>query len=116
MDFEINLKMLDNICHIANVGDSRALMSCSYKKGANFIQNKVIPLTRDHRPMDEIEYRRITENGGKVYQTQALARVPGPYSLRSQCMLGPHRVFPGRLSVNNKYILNGIGIKNIWRH
>jgi serine/threonine protein phosphatase PrpC len=53
--------IIDDICYIANVGDSRALMSAD---GGNYI----VELSRDHKPNDELEQKRITENGGKIYQ------------------------------------------------
>lgn len=52
---------LDDICYIANVGDSRALMSLD---GGNFIGL----LSNDHKPNDDAEQKRITEAGGKIYQ------------------------------------------------
>ncbi len=57
------------MCYIGNVGDSRALMSAD---GGN----KIYVLSRDHRPMDEIEKKRISEGGGKIYQTKTLAKIP----------------------------------------
>lgn len=53
----------------------------------------IYSLTRDHKPSDEKERKRIIEAGGQVYQA-GIARPgiqPEP--------VGPHRVFPGRLSV-----------------
>ena len=55
---------------MANVGDSRCILS---SEGTE----KVFMLSTDHKPMDEVEQKRINENGGKIYQTQTLARVPG---------------------------------------
>jgi len=49
------------MCYVANVGDSRAIMSCEKGK-------KVIDMSRDHKPCDENEKQRILANGGKVYQ------------------------------------------------
>ena len=49
------------MCYIANVGDSRALLSTDL--GKNFTA-----LTNDHKPNEEGETKRIVENGGKVYQ------------------------------------------------
>ena len=48
------------MCYIGNVGDSRAIMSA--ESGG-----KIYALSRDHRPMDEIESKRIVEGGGKIY-------------------------------------------------
>ena len=49
-------------CYVANVGDSRAIMS---------IDNgmRVYDLSQDHRPNEEPEFYRIQDNGGQVYQT-----------------------------------------------
>jgi protein phosphatase 2C family protein 2/3 len=53
--------IVDDICYIANVGDSRAVLSKSGGKD-------IIELTNDHKPNDPSEKKRIIENGGKVYQ------------------------------------------------
>jgi serine/threonine protein phosphatase PrpC len=45
---------------VANVGDSRALMSADGGE-------KIIVLSNDHKPTDEVEMKRIIENGGKIY-------------------------------------------------
>ena len=49
------------MCYVANVGDSRALMS--KEKGS-----KIVPLSKDHKPEIEEEKKRIIEAGGQVYQ------------------------------------------------
>lgn len=49
------------MCYVANVGDSRAVMS---GEGGQ----RIFPLSRDHKPMDELEQKRILEAGGKIYQ------------------------------------------------
>ena len=56
---------MDDICYIANVGDSRAIVS---KNGGKEFH----PLTVDHKPNDENESKRIVENGGRVYQYYSL--------------------------------------------
>ena len=52
--------IVGNYCYVANVGDSRAVLSCD--GGA-----KIFPLTRDHKPSEELENKRIIEAGGQVY-------------------------------------------------
>jgi len=44
--------------YVANVGDSRAIMSL--KNGS-----KIIPLSKDHKPIDEKD--RIEKAGGYIY-------------------------------------------------
>ena len=73
-------------CYIANVGDSRVIMSAESGR-------KVFVLSTDHKPSEDGERKRIVEAGGKIYQTQ-LVRPEG-----GETVLGPHRVLPGRLSV-----------------
>jgi serine/threonine protein phosphatase PrpC len=51
------------MCYVANVGDSRGIMSGSHGK-------KLFPLSVDHKPSDEKEMKRIKSNGGSVYQTK----------------------------------------------
>ena len=53
--------IIEDTCYIANIGDSRCVMSSQNGK-------KIIALTNDHKPNDEKETKRIIENGGKVYQ------------------------------------------------
>jgi len=54
--------LVEKKVYIVNVGDSRAIMSCD---GGNFCTN----LSLDHKPNDDIEQKRILQNGGRVYQT-----------------------------------------------
>lgn len=56
-----NLVYKDDMCYVANVGDSRAVLS--QEKG-----NKIFPLSKDHKPEEEDEKNRILEAGGQVYQ------------------------------------------------
>ena len=52
---------VNDICYVANTGDSRTIMCLN--GGKNFVE-----LTNDHKPEDPIEKNRIEMNGGKVYQ------------------------------------------------
>lgn len=52
--------IVEDMCYVANVGDSWAIMSA---EGGN----KIYALSWDHRPNDEIEKIRISQNGGKIY-------------------------------------------------
>jgi serine/threonine protein phosphatase PrpC len=76
--------------------------------------NEVEAMSNDHKPNAEDEERRITEAGGKVYQTQTPCKnvnlfqiTNGNYSNLNfnpdQMILGPSRVFPGRLSVSRTF-------------
>ena len=88
------------MCYIANVGDSRSVLSC--EDGL-----KTINLSRDHKPMDEIEYNRIGEAGGKIYQTKVQTTLTvGDPSNEGNYVLGPYRVLPGRLSVSINFLMN----------
>lgn len=93
---------MDKNVYIANVGDSRAIMSADFG-------DKVYILTTDHKPTDENEIKRIVENGGKIYQTQTTFNPikknygGGKSQLAPQIMLGPPRVKPGRLSVSRTF-------------
>ena len=81
--------IIEKKCFVANVGDSRAIMS-----GNN--GDKLYVLSRDHRPADEKEYKRIIEAGGKIYQTEANIISKD----KNENFLGPLRVKPGKLSVS----------------
>ena len=62
--------IVDYEVYVANVGDSRAIMSAEQGK-------KLFLLSRDHRPNEEYENGRIVQNGGSVYQTQTVQNIPG---------------------------------------
>lgn len=68
---------VDDLCFTANVGDSRAIMSCS---GGKY----TCSLSYDHKPNEKTEQTRIVNAGGKIYQTQSVTKVadenkPGIY-------------------------------------
>jgi len=62
--------------------------------------NKVYPLSRDHKPSDNYESKRIVEAGGKIYQTQTTNIKT---SNVKDIIMGPLRVLPGRLSVSRTF-------------
>lgn len=51
---------VDELCFVANVGDSRAIMSCAGGRYA-------VSLSRDHKPNEKSEHLRILQAGGKIY-------------------------------------------------
>jgi serine/threonine protein phosphatase PrpC len=48
------------MCYVANVGDSRAIMSVDGGE-------KILLLSKDHKPEDEHETKRVEANGGQIY-------------------------------------------------
>ena len=52
---------LDDICYVANTGDSRSILSRDSGE-------KIEQLTNDHKPNAKSEEIRIIKAGGKVYQ------------------------------------------------
>lgn len=53
--------IVGDMCYLANVGDSRAIMSVDGGE-------KIMVLSRDHKPEEANETKRIEENGGRIYQ------------------------------------------------
>jgi len=95
----------DNILTVANVGDSRAVLS----RGGH-----AVALTYDHKPGRPDEVKRINALGGRVGITEdeAFDRVTMPCccrSLRRKVASKPLRVFPGGLSVART--IGDIGLK-----
>ena len=89
--------IIDNLLYAINLGDSRALFSC--KGGQNLYQ-----ITRDHKPNDEIEKKRIEKVGGKVYYANTITRNGKEITLKEEDFgkgfSFPYRVFPGKIAVS----------------
>ena len=91
--------IINDSCYIANLGDSRALYS--FDDGKKFFQ-----LSRDHKPNDPIEKKRIYNEGGNIYKSnfqQISENSMIGYKSKESLSNLPYRIFPGRLSVS--YIL-----------
>ncbi|CAD8178127.1 unnamed protein product [Paramecium octaurelia] len=70
----VSLLITKDIIYSANVGDSRAIMG-RFDDGW-----KVVPLSRDHKPDDPEEKKKILEAGGRVEQQKDLYGNPiGPF-------------------------------------
>lgn len=80
------LAMVDSTVFVANVGDSRAILSRGRGRNA-------IALTRDHKPCDPAEKQRIERNGGTVAKSPTADKDPE----------APLRVYPGGLSVSRAF-------------
>lgn len=52
--------IVGDMCYCGNVGDSRATLSADGGE-------KILRLSKDHKPEDEDETARIEANGGKIY-------------------------------------------------
>ena len=85
------LLLVNNKIYIANVGDSRCVGS--FKNGK--LRKDI---TLDHKPNSPLEKERITKSGGRIYQTQT--PIDDDESYKDKILVGPYRVFPGKLSVS----------------
>ena len=55
---------------MANLGDSRAVLVSDNGQ-------KCYQITKDHKPSNPDEQKRIIEAGGKIYQTTAYTEIKG---------------------------------------
>ena len=93
--------IINDSCYIVNLGDSRALYS--FDDGKKFFQ-----LSRDHKPNDPIEKKRIYKAGGNIYKTnlqQIYDNSKIGFNSKESLTNLPYRIFPGRLSVSYYLIL-----------
>ena len=85
-----------------NLGDSRALYS--YDTGKYIYQ-----ITRDHKPNDEIEKRRIEKAGGKVFYANTINRNGKEIELKEEHFgkgfTFPYRISPGKIAVSYYIII-----------
>jgi protein phosphatase PTC2/3 len=56
--------IVGDMCYVGNIGDSRAILSADGGE-------KILRLSKDHKPEDEEEKNRIERNGGKIYQNSS---------------------------------------------
>lgn len=99
----------NDVVYSINLGDSRALYSKD--GGKEFIQ-----ITRDHKPNDEIERKRIEKNGGKVYYANKVVRNGVEITLKEENygkgFTFPYRLLPSGLAVSIFYFIINIGCQN----
>ena len=88
--------IINDILYAINLGDSRALLSIDSGKTLRQI-------TRDHKPNDPIEKKRIEKAGGKVYYANKI-NVNGKEVVLKESDYGvesfPYRINPGGISVS----------------
>ena len=89
----IIILIVDKKVYIANVGDSRCLLSMENGK-------KYIEVTKDHKPNSPNELKRIKKYGGNIYQSETVINNVTNAELNGKILIGPYRVVPGRLSVS----------------
>ena len=91
------LLTVNNLLYIANVGDSRCLIS---SKNGKILKD----VTRDHKPNYPYEKERIIKYNGNIYQSETPIEIDMEDEedklFKDKVILGPYRVNPGRLSVS----------------
>jgi protein phosphatase 2C family protein 2/3 len=87
--------IIKDTCYVANVGDSRAVLSC--EKGL-----KLHELSQDHKPNLPSERERIEKVGGKVYHNE-IPSTPSLYAGGQDAASVIYRVHPGRLAISRAF-------------
>ena len=85
--------IIDQKAYVANVGDSRCLLSMENGK-------KFVEVTKDHKPNSPNEVKRIKKYGGNIYQSETVINNVNNPNVNGKILIGPYRVLPGRLSVS----------------
>lgn len=83
---------VNDLIHVANVGDSRAFVSEKFGRVFHTLSN-------DHKPDSISERKRILKFGGQVMQMDK-SKVKLPQNLLAKV---PYRIFPGGLSVSRSF-------------
>ena len=95
------LLTVNNLLYVANVGDSRCLISC---KNGKILKD----VTRDHKPNYSYEKERILKYNGNIYQSETPKEIDiedeEDKIFKDKVILGPYRVNPGRLSVSRTLV------------
>ena len=103
--------IINDILYAINLGDCRALFSTD--AGRNLLQ-----ITRDHKPNDPIEKRRIERAGAKVYYANKVNVNGKEVELKEkdygEGFTFPYRIAPGGISVSIFYNFY-LGFKNNWK-
>ena len=90
------LLFVDETLYVANIGDSRAIISDQRGK-------RICALTRDHKPEDPEERARIKKNGGSVSKGNILQHYKMSEHFKARLPELPDRVYPGGLSLSRSF-------------
>ena len=89
--------IVNDLLYAINLGDCRALMSTN--SGENLYQ-----ITRDHKPNDDIERRRVEKSGAKVFYANKVTIDGKEVELREsdygEGFKFPYRISPGGIAVS----------------
>ncbi|OMJ84249.1 hypothetical protein SteCoe_14670 [Stentor coeruleus] len=86
----IVIMLVGDKCFVANTGNSRAFISLMGGKVLSWISS-------EHKPGDTVEYARIIQAGGSVYNNFIINEKG------ENVNLGPHLVSPGKLKISRSF-------------